>query len=94
MKKMLSKVWKFAANGLEVAALAAVVMGTGSASAVKADNGPSFQPPAKRLVLELSKTTHSQVDQASTMQHYSHSSHSSHSSHASHRSHYSHYSGS
>lgn len=93
MKNMLSRVWKSAASGLGVAALLAVVTGTGSGSALNTERVPSFQPPSKRLVLELSNAASSEVDQASTMHHYSHSSHRSHSSHTSHRSHYSHYSG-
>jgi hypothetical protein len=83
MKKMLSKVWKFAASGLGIAALTAAISGAGSESVAKADAGPSFQPPAKRLVLQLSKAA--RLDQANTMQdHYSHVSHGSHASHASH----------
>ncbi len=83
MKKMLSKIWKFAASGVGLAALASAILGTSSASVAKADASPSFQPPAKRLVLELSKTA--RLEQANTVQdHYSHESHSSHASHASH----------
>ena len=81
MRKIFSKIWNFAASGVGLAALAAAISGSGSASVAKADGSPSFQPPAKRLVLELSKTA--QLDQAKNaiQDHYSHSSHASHASH-------------